>query len=203
MNVLAEIPQGLSRMLSAFKRFEGPHTSVQVSSHRLTATNINALVGRSLGRPGAKRKGASVINREIPGIEVGITATYTDSFDHVIDSILAEVRDVIQQAAKTIKDASFALCPHDTGRLESTGAFGDNSNGDTVEFLITYGPAIDPETGEDYTLFAHFGEYTIGPGTAAKNPDAGPLFLTRPMQTMSDDVFKLIVGAVQKGISRA
>lgn len=202
---LSLVSEGFSKMVGAFRSFNGPSSSIKVTGKQFTNADISGVVQRSFGRPGAKVSGLTSVSRQIPILEIGITAEFKDSFDTVLDSIRREVHATVTKAAAMIKDASFQLCPRDTGRLERTATVVDNSvAGDwPVSFSIEYGPAIDPETGDDYTAFVHFGDYNPGPGTQAKGLEAGPLFLTRPVESLHDVIIDMIVDAVKRGIARA
>lgn len=193
----ANIARAMGSLVNAFNpRGAG----VKIQGYKLTKVKVNRLVERSLRKGGFRKKGKVGVNRITNAVVVNIRVRYIDMLDSFIFKLPGELDRAVKKASDLIKVQSFELAPRDTGRLERTARVTDVSKGDLVEYVIGYGPAIDPETGDDYTLFTHFGEYNRGPGTIDKNAEAGPMYLTRPMQKNTRVIMKDIRDAVRRAM---
>lgn len=190
------ITRALGTLVNAFKSGSG---KVSIKGMKLTKLRVNRLVERSFNSGGFRKKGKVRVNKIVDAVTVDIKVTYTDRLDRFLLQLPGQLDKAISEAAELIKQQSFALVPKDTGRLEGTGRVTNTSGKGKIEYAIGYGPAFDPDTGVDYTLFIHFGVYNRGPGTLAKNLEAGPLFLTRPMQQNT----KVIMGNIKAAVRRA
>ena len=192
------LPRALGVLIKSF-RF-GNMGKVSVQGLKVTKVRVNKIVTRSLTRGGFKRAGKVHVNRIVDAVTVKLRATYVNKLDRFLLQLPVQLDKTISEAAELIEKQSFVLVPRDTGRLERTGKIVKTSAKGKVEYTIGYGPAIDPDTGIDYSLFAHFGEYNRGPGTIAKNAEAGPLFLSRPLQTNTKDIISNIKVAVRRAM---
>ena len=193
----AAIAKALGVFVDAFKL--GKVGKVTVQGTKITRLRVNRLVERSFRRGGFRKKGKVRVNRIVDAVTVNLKVKITDNLDRFLLQLPGQLDKAIGQSAELIKEQSFALVPRDTGRLEQTGRITNVSGKGKIRYVIGYGPAFDPDTGVDYTLFIHFGEYNRGQGTLDKNPEAGPLFLTRPLQQNT----KVIIDNIRDAVRRA
>ena len=192
------ITTALGTLVNAFKF--GGIGKVSIRGMKVTKVRVKRTVERSFNRGGFRKKGKVRVNKIVDAVTVNMRVKYIDRLDRFLIQLSDQLDKAISESAELIKEQSFALVPKDTGRLERTGRITNVSGKGKVEYIVGYGPAIDPDTGVDYTLFIHFGQYNRGPGTLAKNPDAGPLFLTRPLQQNTSIIIKNIKNAVRRAM---
>lgn len=190
------ITKALGTLVNAFKSGPG---AVSIQGMKLTKVRVDRVVERSFSKGGFRKKGKVRVNRIVDAVTANIRVRYFDKLDRFLLQLPEQLDKAISESAELLKEQSFALVPKDTGRLERTGRVTNTSSKGKVEYIVGYGPAFDPDTGAEYTLFMHFGEYNRGPGTLAKNVEAGPLFLTRPLQQSN----KVIMGNIAAAVRRA
>ena len=191
------IAKALGTFVNAFKL--GKVGQVTVQGTKITKLRVKRIVERSFSRGGFKKKGNVRVNRIVNAVTVKLKVKFIDNLDLFLLRLPGQLDKAISDSAELIKEESFALVPRDTGRLEQTGRITNVSGKGKIRYVVGYGPAFDPDTGVDYTLFIHFAEYNRGPGTLAKNPEAGPLFLTRPLQKNT----KVIIDNIRDAVRRA
>jgi len=202
----------LSGLIKAVVGKKSRVIAVKVTGVKITKKKLSQRVIKLMKNRKFKKAGKDKYTKQTKA-KVTISVKFVNNFDKFMKRLQESLEEVVNEMGQFIKDESFKLCPRDTGTLERTAAHIEDHDAFVKRAYIEYGPAFSneavkvvdrnafgagiPAQGQDYTLFAHFGNYNLGPGTLAKNPNAGPLFLSRPMEQNTDFILEKIRKAVE------
>ncbi len=174
--------------------------NVKIVSSKVDTRKFEKKVKRDIRRNGIFQETQDVlVKHDQKAMKVTFRAKVPRGlFDKFFSRFERVMSPALERIAEKIHADSIPFVPFDTGRLEATGRVvkGKHSS-NSVSWFVGYGPAIDPETGTDYSLFMEFGQYNRGPGTVAKGPEAGPLFLTRAV----DENRKLAIKRMRRNLA--
>lgn len=68
----------------------------------------------------------------------------------------------------------------------------------TADFAEIFVPSTVPAA--QYANFIHFGNYEPGPGTRAKGPQAGPMFIARAIDATKGPTHKIYTDALERAV---
>jgi hypothetical protein len=118
-------------------------------------------------------------------------------------------QDEIADLSSEIMAGSLMRAPEKTGALVDSHEIVPKSDGNGQ--VVAVGPAINPDTGEEYALLMHEGiggeRYKLGPISRAKSQGAphfgrgvGIKFLTRSFRAVSRNAIKRIADGVKRDL---